>query len=52
MYRMLRDTGFVPGTIPRVELKSFMCHDHLVIDLTSGINFITGSNGSIKNVLT
>ena len=34
------------GTIQEIELFSFMCHDHLKVELKDNINFIVGNNGS------
>ena len=34
------------GIIEVVELRNFMCHDNLKIEFGTGINFVTGRNGS------
>lgn len=39
------------GTITRIEVKNFMCHEHLIVDLVHGLNFVTGANGSGKSAV-
>jgi len=34
------------GTISRIRLENFMCHDNLQIELDQWVNFVTGRNGS------
>ena len=34
------------GIVEVVELRNFMCHDNLKIEFGTGINFVTGRNGS------
>ena len=39
------------GTIARVELQNFMCHEDFSIDLIPHVNFIVGRNGSGKSAI-
>eukprot|EP00611_Tribonema_gayanum_P020504 TRINITY_DN3754_c0_g3_i3.p1 TRINITY_DN3754_c0_g3~~TRINITY_DN3754_c0_g3_i3.p1 ORF type:complete len:1163 (-),score=551.53 TRINITY_DN3754_c0_g3_i3:437-3868(-) len=39
------------GVILRIDVKNFMCHRHLTVDLCRNINFINGSNGSGKSAI-
>ena len=39
------------GTIVRIRLENFMCHEHFEIELVSGINYIAGENGSGKSAI-
>lgn len=39
------------GTIKKVEIINFMCHEHLVVDFSPDITFITGPNGSGKSAI-
>uniref|UniRef100_A0A1B6G830 Rad50/SbcC-type AAA domain-containing protein n=1 Tax=Cuerna arida TaxID=1464854 RepID=A0A1B6G830_9HEMI len=39
------------GTIVKVQMKNFMCHDNLEVKLNSRINFICGKNGSGKSAI-
>lgn len=39
------------GTISKVEIINFMCHEHLTVDFTPDITFITGPNGSGKSAI-
>nr|KJB51419.1 hypothetical protein B456_008G215500 [Gossypium raimondii] len=39
------------GTIRRIRLENFMCHNSLEIELGEWVNFITGQNGSGKSAI-
>ncbi|XP_011027953.1 PREDICTED: structural maintenance of chromosomes protein 6B-like isoform X1 [Populus euphratica] len=39
------------GTISRIRLENFMCHDNLQIELDQWVNFVTGRNGSGKSAI-
>ncbi|KAG8723910.1 Structural maintenance of chromosomes protein 6 [Ceratobasidium sp. 395] len=39
------------GTIQRVEMTNFMCHQRVTINLDPRINFIVGNNGSGKSAV-
>lgn len=39
------------GTIKKVEIINFMCHEHLTVDFSPDITFITGPNGSGKSAI-
>ena len=39
------------GTILRVELRNFMCHQHLVYEPNQRLNFLSGANGSGKSAV-
>eukprot|EP00054_Salpingoeca_dolichothecata_P030049 m.241366 g.241366 ORF g.241366 m.241366 type:complete len:1125 (+) comp26586_c0_seq3:158-3532(+) len=41
----------VPGIIVTVEVRDFLCHRHLSIDLGPSVNFIHGLNGSGKSAI-
>ena len=38
------------GTILKVRVTNFMCHQHLEVELGPRINFIVGENGSGKSL--
>jgi chromosome segregation ATPase len=42
---------FLPGTIRRIKLQNFMCHESFELEFGSRINFIIGPNGSGKSAL-
>lgn len=45
-------TGYYQaGTIRSVEMRNFMCHEHLKIDFPKQITFITGPNGGGKSAI-
>nr|CAD7442575.1 unnamed protein product [Timema bartmani] len=39
------------GTIEKVFMRNFMCHDSLEVDLNKNVNFIIGRNGSGKSAI-
>ncbi|KAL9266845.1 Structural maintenance of chromosomes protein 6B-like protein [Drosera capensis] len=39
------------GTIARIKLENFMCHENLQIEFDDHVNFITGQNGSGKSAI-
>ncbi|XP_019154834.1 PREDICTED: structural maintenance of chromosomes protein 6B-like [Ipomoea nil] len=39
------------GTISKIRLENFMCHNNLEIDFGDSVNFITGQNGSGKSAI-
>ncbi|KAG8225091.1 hypothetical protein J437_LFUL000070, partial [Ladona fulva] len=39
------------GTIKSINVKNFMCHKYAELVLSSGINFITGRNGTGKSAI-
>ncbi|XP_010483816.1 PREDICTED: structural maintenance of chromosomes protein 6B [Camelina sativa] len=39
------------GTILRIKVENFMCHDNLQIEFGEWVNFITGQNGSGKSAI-
>eukprot|EP00033_Pygsuia_biforma_P001930 GCRY01002152.1.p1 GENE.GCRY01002152.1~~GCRY01002152.1.p1 ORF type:complete len:1072 (+),score=363.11 GCRY01002152.1:220-3435(+) len=39
------------GVIELLILKNFMCHDHLQVEFSNMVNFITGPNGSGKSAI-
>ncbi|XP_054268825.1 structural maintenance of chromosomes protein 6 [Macrosteles quadrilineatus] len=41
----------VAGTIHKVQMKNFMCHDNLEVQLNPRINFVIGKNGSGKSAI-
>nr|GLL39382.1 structural maintenance of chromosomes protein 6B-like [Ipomoea trifida] len=39
------------GTISKIRVENFMCHNNLEIDFGDSVNFITGQNGSGKSAI-
>ena len=39
------------GTISKIEIINFMCHEHLEVNFSPNITFITGPNGSGKSAI-
>ena len=39
------------GTIKKVDIVNFMCHEHLEVNFDKKITFITGPNGSGKSAI-
>ncbi|XP_063239288.1 structural maintenance of chromosomes protein 6 [Bacillus rossius redtenbacheri] len=39
------------GTLARIVVRNFMCHDMLVVQLKSGMNYLMGRNGSGKSAI-
>uniref|UniRef100_A0A6G1SBV1 Structural maintenance of chromosomes protein 6 n=1 Tax=Aceria tosichella TaxID=561515 RepID=A0A6G1SBV1_9ACAR len=42
---------FKPGSIRKIKLQNFMCHESFELNLGSRVNFIIGPNGSGKSAL-
>ncbi|GKC51987.1 peptidase C48, SUMO/sentrin/Ubl1 [Tanacetum coccineum] len=42
--------GLSAGIISKIRVENFMCHSHMEINLADHINFITGQNGSVKDI--
>ena len=43
--------SFLNGHIKSIELMNFMCHEHLKVEFSNRITFITGPNGSGKSAI-
>ena len=39
------------GTIKKMDIVNFMCHEHLEVNFDKDITFITGPNGSGKSAI-
>ena len=39
------------GTIKKMDIVNFMCHEHLEVNFDKNITFITGPNGSGKSAI-
>lgn len=46
--RGMRSIG-LPGHLKRVEVVDFMCHEHMVMDFSPHVTFVSGTNGSGKS---
>ena len=42
----LAEPSHVPGSIMKIELENFMCHEYFEVELAPAITFIVGRNGS------
>ena len=45
----LAEPKHVPGSIMKIELENFMCHEYFEVELAPSITFIVGRNGSKLN---
>ena len=45
----LAEPRHVPGSIMKIELENFMCHEYFEVELAPSITFIVGRNGSKLN---
>ena len=45
------DQEDIDGSIVKIHVRNFFCHDNLEVNLNRNVNFIVGRNGSGKSAI-